>query len=606
MPTTMSSLADRFGPPRSYSGFVGPFAVGGGAWYGSNPKNLTSYPTMTAGSKQPYVPQSTLAAWAPDHPSADPASSYWGWVQAQQNQAQQQAGQAAAGGVQMGATGLMPGQSGATGYQIPSSAIGVIPQTPSTSGRTKKAGVGQTQTSQPAVNDPVGAYISNLLGTTQSGSGVWGSVPNVPDPTSTAGAAISGDIANLGSLFGLAGATNTFNNQQAIAPYIANLPGYQGMVNQSSQNILAGLEGKLPPDVIALLQQQGAEGGVAQGMGPGSDNVNSAYLRSLGLTSLGQQQQAEQNLTGAIQRTPTAPLFNVASFMNTPADQQAAQMAANMYASAPNPQQQGQFLMSLFERMLANQAGAGGGGVTRSAPGGGGGPPTDLFGQPWTGLGGGASPGASGGGGYPGGPGSVSGGAPPGYGFNPMLSGDAGNVPVGTMPYGGYGRAQGPNEGTGEGTVSGPGQRPGGGGTPGFNPNYSTGPYGFNPNDPIWQSILDPVGFEMGDYESGGTSAGQSGRTPGLTSSYSTGPYGFDPNDPIWQSILDPTGYYMGDYAPQGQTPQDITPQGMAGGFPDYLNPGFVWSQLMDPYSSGGFDFSGYGDFGDFGDFRGG
>lgn len=195
----------------------------------------------------------------------------------------------------------------------------------------------------------------------------WGMVPQVPDPLSTANLAITGDIANLPSLTDLAGQVNQFNTGQAIAPYIANLPGYQGMVGQSSQNIGSLLRGEIPTDVMNLLNQQSAERGIASGLA-GSPNASAAALRALGLTSLGLQQQGEGELTQAIGRTPVPKLFNVQDFLTSPSDVQAAQMAANIYAAAPDPQQQASELMRLFESFMSKM---GGGAPTITLPGGG-------------------------------------------------------------------------------------------------------------------------------------------------------------------------------------------------------------------------------------------
>lgn len=112
--------------------------------------------------------------------------------------------------------------------------------------------------------------------------------------------------------YGTAADINKFMTGQANAPFISNLPNYQQMVAQSSGNTLSNLKGEIPPDVLALIQQQAAERGVATGS-PGSPNSNAAYLRALGLTSLQLQNQGEQNLTGAINRTPVPQLFNPAS-----------------------------------------------------------------------------------------------------------------------------------------------------------------------------------------------------------------------------------------------------------------------------------------------------
>jgi len=110
----------------------------------------------------------------------------------------------------------------------------------------------------------------------------------------------------------LAAALNAFMTQQAAAPYIANLPNYQGMLGQATANAGSQLRGEIPRDVINQIQQAGAERGIATGM-PGSPNANAAYLRALGLTSIGQQQTGATNLHNLIADTPVPQLFNPAS-----------------------------------------------------------------------------------------------------------------------------------------------------------------------------------------------------------------------------------------------------------------------------------------------------
>jgi hypothetical protein len=177
-----------------------------------------------------------------------------------------------------------------------------------------------------------------ILGaTTQSGSGAYGAVPTVPDPSATQGAAISGNWNNLANLYGLAKNINDFSANQASLPYQWNLPGYSSMLNQSSQNILNNLSGVVSPDVVNLLSQNAAERGVSTGLGAGSANANTALLRALGLTSIGLKNTGEQELTSAIQRTPTGQTFNLAQWLTTPEAQQQAQTYANLYASQPNP-----------------------------------------------------------------------------------------------------------------------------------------------------------------------------------------------------------------------------------------------------------------------------
>lgn len=192
-------------------------------------------------------------------------------------------------------------------------------------------------------------------------SPAYGGVPVVPDPVSSQNQAITGNIANLGDLYNLAGSVNAFGAGQARGQYEANLPGYDAMTAQASKDITANLEGVVPPDVINQLQQGAAERGIASGVGPGSANAGAQYLKALGLTSLGQETLGQQQLTSAIQRTPTSPLFNVASMMTSPNDEQAARMAANMYAAAPNPAAAAQQAMQ--NALAGLKAGAGGGGT---------------------------------------------------------------------------------------------------------------------------------------------------------------------------------------------------------------------------------------------------
>jgi hypothetical protein len=167
-------------------------------------------------------------------------------------------------------------------------------------------------------------------------SGAYGGIPQVPSPGTTQQAALGGNLANFSTATDLASQVNAFNNQQAVAPYLSNLPGYQQMNEQASANIGANLAGQVPDDVWRQLQQRGAERGVAMGS-PGSANANAAMMRALGLTSLDLQNQGQAQFGQAMARTPVAPMFNPASMFTTPEQWQAAQAAANMYAAAPIP-----------------------------------------------------------------------------------------------------------------------------------------------------------------------------------------------------------------------------------------------------------------------------
>ena len=112
--------------------------------------------------------------------------------------------------------------------------------------------------------------------------------------------------------FGLANQFNQFMSQQASIPFEMNLPGYTSMREQQSGNIGAQLRGEVPMDVRNLISQAGAERGVMGGQAAGSPNANAAWLRALGLTSIGQQQAGQAGLTAAIQQTPYPELWNPA------------------------------------------------------------------------------------------------------------------------------------------------------------------------------------------------------------------------------------------------------------------------------------------------------
>jgi hypothetical protein len=232
----------------------------------------------------------------------------------------------------------------------------------------------------------------------QSGAGTYGKVPFVPSPIYTQGQAVSGNLGNLGNLYGLTGSLNTEIAQQAALPFQLNLPNYGAMTGQSSKNILSELQGQVPQDVANQLSQMAAERGISTGS-IGSPNANSALMRSLGLTSLGLQQQGEQNLSGAVARTPTGQQFNPQNFLVSPSQMQEAQYLANLYAAAPTPGAGDKANLNALLKGLGGLGGAGGvRGGGPSAPG------ADWFGQVY-------NPGLNVGGGGGGGGGAIPGGS---------------------------------------------------------------------------------------------------------------------------------------------------------------------------------------------------
>jgi len=164
----------------------------------------------------------------------------------------------------------------------------------------------------------------------------YGGVPTVPNPVVTAASANAGNYANLPGLESTAASLNTFNQGQLLGQYNMAIPNYAALTQTASGNAMQDLEGKVPQDVISQLLQGAAERGITGGS-PASPNANAAYLRALGLTSLGQQATGMQDLHQLSADAPIAKPFDPASMFVTPEQEQEAQMAANLYASAPVP-----------------------------------------------------------------------------------------------------------------------------------------------------------------------------------------------------------------------------------------------------------------------------
>lgn len=164
----------------------------------------------------------------------------------------------------------------------------------------------------------------------------YGGIPQVPNPAATQASSITGNVGNLSNLGNLATTLNTQIAGNAALPYQLNLPQYGQNLGQAAQNTGSLLKGQIPTDVMSLINQQGAERGVATGS-PGSPNANAAILRALGLTSLGLQQQGLGNFQSLVGMTPTGQQFNPASFLTSPTDQQTAQYLANLLSAAPIP-----------------------------------------------------------------------------------------------------------------------------------------------------------------------------------------------------------------------------------------------------------------------------
>lgn len=198
-------------------------------------------------------------------------------------------------------------------------------------------------------------------------SAAWGGIPQVPNPGVTAGAAIGANTANLGPLLSLGGGINAWSQAQAQAQMRSGLPLYDQMVSGSSRNILSQIQGQVPDDVIDQILRTAAERGIITGT-TGSENANAAMLRALGLTSLDLMQRGEQALTAAVARTPRGQLFDPTgsgSFV-TGDQMQEAQMAANIYRSAPVPSAAGTRALGAASSGLRAGMAAGGGVPSRN------------------------------------------------------------------------------------------------------------------------------------------------------------------------------------------------------------------------------------------------
>lgn len=98
---------------------------------------------------------------------------------------------------------------------------------------------------------------------------------------------------------GLAGTGAASASAAGNAVASANLPGYMTSMSNIGTNIARETAGQVPEDVINLLKQQGAESNVSTGAAS-----NAAYLRSLGLTSLGLMDTGQKNLEDILKVTP--------------------------------------------------------------------------------------------------------------------------------------------------------------------------------------------------------------------------------------------------------------------------------------------------------------
>lgn len=174
-----------------------------------------------------------------------------------------------------------------------------------------------------------------------------------PHKTATAAAGEAGkfDLGQASNIKNISDVINQINRTAQTAALQTRIPGAAGLEKRSSALIGEELAGSVPMDVQNLLAQQAAERGIG-GVGAGTgQNVNAAYLRALGLTSLGQEQAGQQNLSAAYARNPAAPIFDPSSMLLTPS--QSAQLELGYQSEADR--------VALERARLAAEAARGGG-----------------------------------------------------------------------------------------------------------------------------------------------------------------------------------------------------------------------------------------------------
>lgn len=125
---------------------------------------------------------------------------------------------------------------------------------------------------------------------------------------SATGPGAAGSIGQISDLI------NQINRGAQTQANQARIPMAPTLEAESSRNIQSELQGNLPPDVLALIGQQAAEAGVASG----STGSPAGYLKALGLTSLGQTEAGQRDLSAAYARNPGAPIYDTSRQLITP------------------------------------------------------------------------------------------------------------------------------------------------------------------------------------------------------------------------------------------------------------------------------------------------
>jgi hypothetical protein len=202
---------------------------------------------------------------------------------------------------------------------------------------------------------PTGSVVNSMSqgGQTYGGGAGASSAAYIPGGAATGYDPATGGIPQLPNY---SQDTSSMVGTNVQGQMIQNLPGYQNAVSTDMGNIQNNLSGTISPDVIAKMQQQAAERGIATGS-PGSPNANAAYLQALGLTSLQLQQLGHTQLDQQMAATPIQQTQNTTT--NTDLRPQQA-----VYNAAPNPQ-----AASLAAQQAAQRGMTAGSSMAGSVPG---------------------------------------------------------------------------------------------------------------------------------------------------------------------------------------------------------------------------------------------
>lgn len=133
----------------------------------------------------------------------------------------------------------------------------------------------------------------------------------------------------------LADKLNKFMTEQVRAPYIANLPGYQGNLDQAVANTSDLLKGNISRGALDQLSRAAAERGIGIGS-PNSPNMMANYMTTVGRTAEANQKEGLANLHQLIADTPIPQVFNPASLF-VPEHLSANELAAALAGRQTGP-----------------------------------------------------------------------------------------------------------------------------------------------------------------------------------------------------------------------------------------------------------------------------